>query len=245
MDMIGTGRDGDVFTLELQRPDRRNALNTEICELLREETEKSVTDGARVIVLTGQGSAFCAGADLSGDVYADGFTDTLLEMLHTIDSVPVPVIAAINGPAIGAGSQLALAADLRVVAPEARFAIPAAKLGISVDRWTVHRLAALIGGGPARTILLGAEEVGADEALAHGLANKRGDLAVAQQWAHSIARLAPLSLQHLKMVLNDDGTQSPPPPEQLAALHAAWKSYDAQEARTARAEKRPPVFRGQ
>ncbi|AOW93348.1 enoyl-CoA hydratase [Rhodococcus sp. WMMA185] len=242
--MIGTSREGDVFTIELQRPERRNALNTEICELVREETEKSITDGARAIVITGQGSSFCAGADLSGDAYADGFTDTLFEMLHTIDSVPVPVVAAINGPAIGAGTVLALAADLRVVAPEARFAIPAAKLGISVDRWTVHRLAALIGGGPARTILLGAEEIGADEALLRGLANKLGDLEVAQQWAHSISQLAPLSLQHLKMVLNDDDTQSPPPPEQLAALHAAWKSYDAQEARKARAENRPPVFRG-
>ncbi|MEV0947826.1 enoyl-CoA hydratase [Rhodococcus sp. NPDC049939] len=242
--MIGTSRDGDVFTIELRRPNRRNALNAEICELVREATDKSVTDGARVIVITGQGTTFCAGADLSGDAFADGFTDTLFEMLHTIDSVPVPVIAAINGPAIGAGTLLALAADLRVVAPEGRFAIPAAKLGISVDRWTVHRLVALIGGGPARTVLLGAEEIDADEAMLRGLANKLGNLAVAQQWAHSIARLAPLSLQHLKMVFNDDDTQSPPPPEQLAALHAAWKSYDAQEARNARAEKRPPVFRG-
>ncbi|MFZ2176045.1 MAG: enoyl-CoA hydratase [Rhodococcus sp. (in: high G+C Gram-positive bacteria)] len=242
--MIGTSRDGDVFTLELQRPDRRNALNSELCEQLREQVEGVVSEGARVIVLTGQGTTFCAGADLSGDVYAEGFTDTLLEMLHTIDSVPVPVIAAVNGPAIGAGTQLALAADLRVVAPEARFAVPAAKLGISVDRWTVHRLVALIGGGPARTILLGAEQIEAEEAYTRGLANKRGDLVAAQRWANTIAQLAPLSLQHLKMVLNDDGTQSPPPPEQLAALHAAWKSEDAREARVARQEKRPPVFRG-
>ncbi|NLE81545.1 MAG: enoyl-CoA hydratase [Rhodococcus sp.] len=242
--MIGTTRDGDVCTLELQRSDRRNALNTDMCVALRDAVTAAAEDGARAIVLTGEGSSFCAGADLSGDVYADGFTDTLLDMLHTIDSVPTPVIAAVNGPAIGAGSQLALAADLRVVAPEAKFAIPAAKIGISVDRWTAHRLALFVGGGPARTMLLGAEDMQADEAYARGLANKLGDLSVAQEWAQKIAVLAPLSLQHLKLALNDDGTQDEASEAQIAALHAAWKSEDAKEARAARQEKRPPVFRG-
>ncbi|CAM2771426.1 enoyl-CoA hydratase [Prescottella defluvii] len=242
--MIGTSRDGHVVTLELQRPDRRNALNSELCIALREGLEKAVAEEARVVVLTGQGTAFCAGADLSGDVYAEGFTDTLLEMLHTIDSVPIPVIAAINGPAIGAGTQLALASDLRVVAPEARFGIPAAKLGITVDKWTVRRLVSLVGGGPARTMLLGAEMLSADEAFARGLANKVGDLVAAQEWARTIAELAPLSVRHLKMVFNDDGTREPQTEEQLAALFAAWGSDDAQEARAARAQKRAPEFRG-
>ncbi|MFF0818594.1 enoyl-CoA hydratase [Rhodococcus sp. NPDC003318] len=242
--MIGTSRDGDVVTIELQREERRNALNTELCVLLRDAVDEAVDDGARVVVLTGQGSAFCAGADLSGDVYADGFTDTLLEMLHTIDSAPVPVIAAINGPAIGAGTQLALASDLRVVAPDAFFAVPAVKLGISVDSWTVKRLVALVGGGPARTVLLGAERIDAEEAYGFGLANKVGDLAAAQEWAKRIAGLAPLSLRHLKLVLNDDGTQDDPTPEQLAALRAAWSSEDMHEAWRARQEKRSPTFRG-
>ncbi|WP_137723440.1 enoyl-CoA hydratase [Prescottella subtropica] len=242
--MIGTSRDGHVVTLELQRPDRRNALSAALCIALREALEQAVADDARVIVLTGQGTAFCAGADLSGDVYAEGFTDHLLAMLHTIDSIPIPVIAAINGPAVGAGTQLALASDLRVVAPEARFGIPAAKLGITVDKWTVRRLVSLIGGGPARTMLLGAEILSADEAFARGLANKVGDLAVAQEWARSIAELAPLSLRHLKLVFNDDNTTEPQSEEQLAALFAAWGSEDAQEARAARAEKRAPQFRG-
>ncbi|MGW0041692.1 enoyl-CoA hydratase [Rhodococcus sp. NPDC003348] len=242
--MIGTSRDGDVVTLELQREERRNALNTELCVLLRDAVDEAVGDGARVIVLTGQGSAFCAGADLSGDVYADGFTDTLLEMLHTVDSAPIPVIAAINGPAVGAGTQLALASDLRVVAPDAFFAVPAVKLGISVDSWTVRRLVSLVGGGPARTVLLGAEQIGADDAYNFGLANKIGDLTVAQDWAKRISALAPLSLRHLKLVLNDDGTQDEPTPEQLEALHAAWSSEDMLEASRARQEKRTPTFRG-
>lgn len=242
--MIGTSRDGHVVTLELQRPDRRNALSTELCIALREALEKAVADEARAIVLTGQGSAFCAGADLSGDVYAEGFTDHLLGMLHTIDSIPVPVIAAVNGPAVGAGTQLALASDLRVAAPEARFGVPAAKLGITVDKWTVRRLVSLVGGGPARTMLLGAEMLTAQEAFARGLANKIGGLEAAQEWARTIAELAPLSIRHLKLVFNDDGTGEPQNEEQLTALYAAWGSEDAQEARLARLEKRAPQFRG-
>ncbi|EOM77731.1 enoyl-CoA hydratase [Rhodococcus rhodnii] len=242
--MIGTTRDGDVVTVELQREERRNALNTELCTAIRDALTEAVDAGARAIVVTGRGPAFCAGADLSGDVYADGFTDTLLEMLHTVDSVPVPVIAAIGGPAIGAGCQLAIAADLRVAVPDAVFAIPAAKLGISVDRWTVHRLASLVGGGPARTMLLGADRLDAVAGFQHGLVNRIGSRSDAHAWAQQIARLAPLSLRHLKMTFNDDGTQDDAPAEHIAALESAWRSDDAAEARTARSEKRDPVFRG-
>ncbi len=241
--MIGYTRDADVVTIELQREDRRNALNVELCEALREAVEKAAEEGARAIVLTGRGSAFCAGADLS-EVYSDNFTDVLLGMLHTIDSVPVPVIAAVNGAAIGAGTQLAIASDLRVVAPDAFFAIPAAKLGITVDRWTVQRLATLAGSGPARTMLLGAEPFTAADALTHGLANKLGTLADAQAWAQSMTELAPLTLQHLKLVLNDDGSQDEESHEQRAALYQVWLSEDAKEGRLARKEKRPPKFVG-
>ena len=241
--MIGFSRDGDVVTIELQREERRNALNAELCDLLRDAVEKATNEDARAIVLTGRGSVFCAGADLS-EVYSENFTENLLGMLHTIDSVPVPVIAAVNGPALGAGTQLAIASDLRVVSPEAFFAIPAAKLGITVDRWTARRLASLVGGGPARTILLGAEPVWAQDAYGYGLANKLGTLADAHAWAKSIAELAPLTLQHLKLVLNDDGTQDEESHEQRAALLTAWTSDDAKEGRLARKEKRHPKFTG-
>ncbi|MBF6425866.1 enoyl-CoA hydratase [Nocardia cyriacigeorgica] len=240
--MLGVSRDGDVVTIELQREQRRNALNIELVTQLRDAV-LDAAEQARVIVLTGRGPIFSAGADLGG-VYSVEFLDRLLEMLHTIESAPVPVISAINGAALGAGVQLALASDLRVLEPDSYIAIPAAKLGISVDRWTVRRLVSLIGGGPARTILLGAESVSAEDAYGFGFANRIGTLADAQAWAKSIAELAPLSLRHLKLVLNDDGTRDPENAQQREALEAAWSSADAQEGRLARQEKRAAKFQG-
>ncbi|BDT84926.1 enoyl-CoA hydratase [Nocardia cyriacigeorgica] len=240
--MLGVSRDGDVVTIELQREQRRNALNIELVTQLRDAV-LDAAEQARVIVLTGRGPIFSAGADLGG-VYSEEFLDRLLEMLHTIESAPVPVISAINGAALGAGVQLALASDLRVLEPDSYIAIPAAKLGISVDRWTVRRLVSLIGGGPARTILLGAESVSAEDAYGFGFANRIGTLDDAQAWAKSIAELAPLSLRHLKLVLNDDGTRDPENAQQREALEAAWSSADAQEGRLARQEKRAAKFQG-
>lgn len=240
--MLGISRDGEVVTIELQRPERRNALNDELIGQLRAALEEAATS-ARVIVLTGQGPLFSAGADLDG-VYSDSFLDGLLGMLRTIETIPVPVIAAINGGALGAGVQLAMASDLRVMTDDAFIAIPAAKLGISVDRWTVRRLSNLVGPGPARTILLGAERVSAADAYKFGFANKTGTLADAQAWAKQIAELAPLSLRHMKLVFNDDDTRGPDTAEQIAALDAAWQSDDAQEARAARQQKRPAKFEG-
>ncbi|MEU0501866.1 enoyl-CoA hydratase [Nocardia sp. NPDC005998] len=240
--MLGVSRDDGVVTIELQREARRNALNIELVSRLRDAVSTAAED-ARVIVLTGQGPVFSAGADLSG-VHSDDFLGVLLDMLRTIESVPVPVIAAINGAAIGAGLQIALASDLRVIEPDAYIAIPAAKLGITVDRWTVRRLVSLIGAGPARTILLGAESVSAADAYTFGFANRLGTLADAQDWAKSIAELAPLSLRHMKLVLNDDGTRDPDNAQQRAALEAAWTSQDAQEGRLARQQKRAAKFVG-
>lgn len=240
--MLGVSRDGDVVTIELQREQRRNALNQELVGQLREAVIEAA-EHARAIVLTGRGPVFSAGADLDG-VYSAEFLDALLDMLHTVESVPVPVIAAVHGGAIGAGVQLAMAADLRVLSPDSYIAIPAAKLGISVDLWTTRRLVSLIGGGPARTILLGAEPVAAADAYTFGFANKLGTVADAQGWAKSIAHLAPLSLRHLKLALNDDGTRQPENAQQRAALEAAWTSADAREGRLARQEKRAAKFVG-
>ena len=115
--MLGVSRDGDVVVLELQREERRNALNLDLCRAIDEAARDAVGDGpanggARALVITGQGTAFCSGADLGG-VYGDEFLEALYGMLHGLTRLPVPIVAAVNGPAIGAGTQLAIACDLR------------------------------------------------------------------------------------------------------------------------------------
>jgi len=243
--MIGITRDEHVMTIELQRPERRNALNSELVDRLREAIEHAGEQDIRAIVLTGQGTVFCAGADLSGDVFAADFPDKALALNLAIDQVPMPVIAAINGPAIGAGMQLAMISDLRVVAPDAFFQFPIAKYGLALDNWSVRRLAWLVGYGRARGMLLAAEKLTADVALQTGMANRIGTLADAQAWAAEIAGFAPLSLQHSKRVLNDDGSYSQDWPDlHKEMFDKAWRSQDVIEAQVARVEKRPANFKG-
>ncbi|MET0454412.1 MAG: enoyl-CoA hydratase [Mycobacterium sp.] len=242
--MIGVTREGDVTTIEMQRPERRNALNSELVDSLREAIDTAAAEDVRAIVLTGQGTVFCAGADLSGDVFAADFPDKAIALNTAIDKAPMPVIAAINGPAIGAGVQLAMVSDLRVVAPDAFFQFPIAKYGLALDNWSIRRLSSLAGYGRARAMLIAAEKLTADVALQTGMANRIGTLADAQAWAAEIAGLAPLSVQHSKRVLNDDGAYEDQWPAHKDGFDKAWGSQDVIEAQVARIEKRPAKFTG-
>ncbi|BBZ08950.1 enoyl-CoA hydratase [Mycolicibacterium doricum] len=243
--MIGVTRDGQVLTLEMQRPERRNALNSELVDGLREAIEKAATEDVRAIVLTGQGHVFSSGADLSGGQgIAEELPDKARALNFAIDRAPLPVIAAINGPAIGAGVILSMICDLRVVAPDAYFQFPVAKYGIALDNWSIRRLTSLVGAGRARGMLLAAERLTADLALQTGMANRSGTLADAQAWAQEIAGFAPLALQHAKRVLNDDGAYQDPWPAHQELFDKAWASQDIIEAQVARIEKRPPRFQG-
>ncbi|WP_422744854.1 enoyl-CoA hydratase [Mycobacterium sp. WMMD1722] len=243
--MIGVTRDGHVLTIEMQRAERRNALNSELVDSLRETIEKSASEDVRAIVLTGQGHVFSSGADLSGGQgVADELPDKARALNFAIDKAPVPVIGAINGPAIGAGVILSMICDLRVVAPEAYFQFPVAKYGIALDNWSIRRLTSLVGAGRARGMLLAAERLTADVALQTGMANRIGTLADAQAWAQEIAGYAPLALQHAKRVLNDDGAYEEPWPAHTELFDRAWASQDIIEAQVARIEKRPPRFQG-
>ncbi|MGE2714067.1 enoyl-CoA hydratase [Mycolicibacterium litorale] len=243
--MIGVTRDGHVLTLEMQRPERRNALNGELVDGLREAIEKAATEDVRAIVLTGQGHVFSSGADLSGGQgVADELPDKARALNIAIDQAPVPVIAAVNGPAIGAGVILSMICDLRVVAPEAYFQFPVAKYGIALDNWSIRRLTSLVGAGRARGMLLAAERLTSEIALQTGMANRTGTLADAQAWAQEIAGFAPLALQHAKRVLNDDGAYEEPWPAHQELFDRAWASQDIIEAQVARIEKRPPRFTG-
>ena len=241
MSVLDTRRDGPVSVLRLTRPERRNALDLALCRAIVAAATAEVAAGARVLVITGEGSSFCSGADLTG-VYGDEFLQALYGMLHGPDgltALPVPVIAAVNGPAIGAGTQLALACDLRVADETARFAVPTPRNGMAVDAWTIRTLAAVAGGGVARRLMIAAETIDRAQALACGLADRAGTLDDALSWAHEIAQLAPLSLAHNKSVLTgaDDASIA-------ASFAACWASDDVREAAAARAEKRPAVFTG-
>jgi enoyl-CoA hydratase len=239
----GTVR-GEVGVVELDRPERRNALDIAHCDALRETVEKLLGAGVRALVVTGAGTSFCSGADLGG-VHGDGFRAALTAALTSIVDAPVPVIAAVNGPAIGAGTQLALACDLRVAADgRAVFAVPTARIGLSVDPWTVERLVAIAGGGTARAMLLGLESVPAALAHQRGLVDRLGEPADALAWADEIATLAPLTLAYSKHALNAYAGSPVDPADLLAEHEAVWHSADAAEGHQARAEKRPPRFTG-
>jgi enoyl-CoA hydratase len=242
--MIGVTQTEAVMTIELQRPERRNALNSQLAEELREAVQKAGEGSIRAIVLTGQGTVFCAGADLSGDAFAADYPDRLIELNRAIDAAPIPVIGAINGPAIGAGLQLAMVCDLRVVAPDAFFQFPTSKYGLALDNWSIRRLSSLVGHGRARAMLLTAEKLTAEVALQTGMANRIGTLADAQAWAAEIAGLAPLAIHHAKRVLNDDGAYEDQWPVHKELFDKAWGSREVIEAQVARVEKRPPKFQG-
>lgn len=236
--MIDLTSHDDVSVIELRREDRRNALNLEQCKAIHEAVDAAVDGGARAVVITGKGTAFCSGADLGG-VYGDEFLSALYGMLHHLTEVSVPLIAAVNGPAIGAGTQLALACDLRIADVSARFAVPTARNGMAVDAWTIRTLADVAGHGTARRLMLAAETLDRSQALAVGLADRAGTLDDALDWAKEIASLAPLSLAHNKLVLNGGDDEAV-----AESFAACWASEDVREAALARSEKRTPHFTG-
>ncbi|MHA6627420.1 enoyl-CoA hydratase [Pseudonocardia sichuanensis] len=228
-----------VAVITLERREKRNALDAAMCDRLREAVGAALDGGARALVLTGGGTCFCAGADLDA-VAAPEFHAAHAAVLRALAEAPVPVIAAVNGPAIGAGTQLAIAADLRVAAPEAVFALPTARLGLAVDPWTIRRFAQLAGGGAARAVLLGCARLDVEEAHRRGLVDRLGGRDVALAWAAEVAELAPLTLSYSKLVL--DG--APAGDAELDAYAACWSSADATEGLRARSERRPPRFTG-
>ena len=241
--MITTEIRDEVGLIVLDRHEKRNALDVGHLDALRAAVEKLAAAEVRVLVVTGRGTSFCSGADLGG-VYGDGFRVALYGALRTITALPVPVIAAVNGPAIGAGTQLAIACDLRVASPSATFAVPTARNGLAVDPWTIRRLALLAGGGPARALLLGCESLDAEAAHRCGLADRTGSLDDALAWATEIAGFAPLSLSYSKIALESLFEPEPWGSALDERFDACWRSEDFAESKLARAEKRAPRFRG-
>ena len=234
---------GPVALLTIDRAERRNALDHEALEQLLELHARTST--ARVVVLTGAGGHFCSGADLTG-VEDAGFTDLLRQALAVLRDDPRPHVAAIDGAALGAGTQLAVACDLRVATGGARFGIPAARLGLMVDHWTIQRVSLLAGAGPTRAMLLGAEVYSGEDAVRLGLVQRLGDLEAALGWADEIAALAPLTLAGSKLALNrlEMPVGRGSDPDVHDAWDRAWGSEDLQEGVAAFRDRRRPVFHG-
>ena len=235
-----------IMVITLDRPERRNAVDLPSLQAILGALDEArrPEDPARVVVLTGAPPAFCAGADLSG-VENDVFVRTLQSALSGFTELPVPVIGAIDGPALGAGTQLASVCDLRVATSRSRFGIPAAKLGIAVDQWTANRISQEFTPPIARAMLLAAETFDGERLHAAGVVHRIGGFDEAMNWAREVAALAPMTIATHKLALERNAPGPARDPEVVATWHAAWESEDAAEGRAAFQEKRPPRFTGQ
>ncbi|HEX9683154.1 MAG TPA: enoyl-CoA hydratase-related protein [Acidimicrobiales bacterium] len=246
--MIHLTSDGAVSTIAIDRPKRRNAVDGEALDGLFEAIGSVAPAGdgrCRAMVLTGSGGHFCAGADLS-TLEDIAFATRLRQVLFAIRDLPIPVIAAVGGAALGAGTQLAAVCDLRVAAPDATFGIPANRLGVAVDHWTIQRLTLDWGFGPARAMLVGGQTFTGEDAQRVGFVHRiaTDPLAAAQEWAGELAQRAPLTMATHKLGLarleREVGTD---PPFQRA-WRQVWASADVAEGVAAFGEKRPPRFEG-
>lgn len=243
-DVNEAGARTGVTIVTLDRPERRNAVDHATLLALLDAQERARAERARVLVLTGAPPAFCAGADLTG-VEEGEFAEALGRVLRGFGSLPIPTIAAVDGPALGAGAQLAVACDLRIATAVSRFGIPAARLGLVVDQWTVERVARELSWPVARGMLLAAETYSAETLHGLGAVHRLGSLADALAWARELAALAPLTIAGHKLALERSAPAADRDDDVEAARAAAWASADAVEGRTAFLEKRPPRFRGE
>lgn len=246
-----------VLRLTLDRPQQRNALTADLAATLRAAVARAREDSSvRVLVVTGTGPAFCAGADL-GALAADAETpaqrrsvlaDYYRAFLDLRD-LPVPTIAAVNGPAIGAGLNLALSCDLRILSRDARLAAPFLRLGIHPGGGCSWLLTRIAGTAAARELLFLGQPLSAERAFELGLANRlvNGDelAETTLDWARAIASLPGPVVRDLKRTLglaeagaSFEATLA----VESAAQAESMASQDAAEGWAAFRERREPHF---
>jgi enoyl-CoA hydratase/carnithine racemase len=170
--MIGVTDSGGLWRLVIQRPAKANSLTRAMLVTLAESVEAAGRGGARALILTGEGAVFSAGADLD-EARAGLAIDPVWERLSgAMTALPCLTIAALNGTLAGGAFGMALACDLRIAVPEAKFFYPVMKLGFLPQPSDPPRLAALIGPSRARMVLMAGQRIGAEEALAWGLIDR-------------------------------------------------------------------------
>ncbi|HQU67017.1 MAG TPA: enoyl-CoA hydratase/isomerase family protein [Albidovulum sp.] len=169
--MINVARNDGVWKITLDRPDKANSLTRAMLSDLR-DAAREAAGSARVLILTGTGKVFSAGADLD-EARAGLATDPVWEELSgAIATLPCLTIAALNGTLAGGAFGMALACDLRLAVPEARFFYPVMRLGFLPQPSDPARLSALAGPARAKMILMAGQKIGAEEALAWGLVDR-------------------------------------------------------------------------
>jgi len=253
---------GELWRITLDRPEARNAVTEEMLANLAAALGDAAADPeARVVLLAGEGGHFCAGADLAevGRVPgADGFGyGRVLEgVLASLADHPLPVVARVQGAALGAGCQLLVACDLAVAAEDARIGVPSARLGIVIPFESIERLVLAVGPRRAADLLITGREVSGREAAVWGLATEAVPpdhvAGRAEEVAELVASSAPLSVRGSKRAIAavlrklsiDRETEGYRLAEVDMMSADALASEDLAEGLRARRERRPPRFRG-
>lgn len=251
---IGVERDDRICTLTIDNPEKRNALSPSMLERLTETLED--LEDVRVVVLESEGTkAFCSGFDIdafSGSAGIDAETE-FAQAIRSIRSFEYPIVAMIDGDAIGGGFELACACDLRFAVDTARFGITPAKLGIIYSERGIRQFLNTIGPTHAKELLFTADLFGAERMLEAGLLNgvsEEGAIeAMTYETAESIASNAPLSLTGMKTICNhllDEPSISDETRAEFRQLReAAYDSDDYKRAREAFAKGERPEFTGE
>jgi enoyl-CoA hydratase len=256
LEFVKVERDGEVAVLTIDRQDKMNALNAQVQEEIAEAFATISPGEIRTIIVTGAGEkAFVAGADVGGmramsalEVREFGRIGT--RMMDAIEGTPVPVIAAINGFALGGGAEIALACDIRIAAENARFGFPEVTVGIMPGAGGTQRLPRVVGSGVARELVFTGRVIDAKEAKEVGLVNRvvgEGEaLEAAKEMARQIAGNAPVAVKNAKTAMNiARNTDLASGIEHEGDLFALlFATEDAREGMTAFSERRRPEFKG-
>lgn len=210
---LNVSTEGHICTIEINNPKALNALNSKIIhELNRAITMVEKSKNTRVLIITGTGKSFVAGADISemtnlNETEGKAFGELGAEIFRRIESLRIPVIASINGFALGGGCELTLCCDIRIASTKAKFGQPEVGLGITPGFSATQRLPRLIGAGKAKELIYTANIIKAEEALRIGLVNKVCSPETLEgetlEMAQKIAVQAPLAVQYAKKAINE------------------------------------------